>query len=113
MQRGDAYLAHFPFGDTAVMKLRPVLLLTGPVGNGSEVIVAYISSVIPAAPLSSDIVLDPTQPEYLATRLKSSSVLRLHKVATIHLTSLQRRLGSISVATQQVVDGKLRQTLSL
>jgi hypothetical protein len=40
MQRGDIYLASFPFGDMAVMKLRPVLLLTERVGPGTEVIVA-------------------------------------------------------------------------
>jgi hypothetical protein len=39
MQKRDIYLADFPFGDTPMMKLRPVLLLTGRVGNGQEVIV--------------------------------------------------------------------------
>ena len=33
MQPGEIYLASFPFGDTATMKLRPVLVLTPPVGN--------------------------------------------------------------------------------
>jgi hypothetical protein len=32
MQRGEIYLASFPFGDVPGMKLRPVLLLTDPVG---------------------------------------------------------------------------------
>jgi mRNA interferase MazF len=113
MERGDIHLASFPFGDIAMMKLRPVLLLTGIVGTGTEIIVAYISSVIPASLLESDILLDPTLPEYQPTRLRRVSVLRLHKIATIHRTSLQRRLGSISVATQEVVDTKLRGVLWL
>jgi hypothetical protein len=46
MQRGDIYLASFPFGDMSVMKLRPVLLLTERVGTGTEVVVA----VSPPAP---------------------------------------------------------------
>jgi hypothetical protein len=29
MRPGEIYLAQFPFGDVAGMKLRPVLLLTG------------------------------------------------------------------------------------
>ena len=47
MRPGDIYLAQFPFGDVPGMKLRPVLLLTGPIGGIPEVLVAYISSVIP------------------------------------------------------------------
>ncbi len=47
MQPGEIFLAQFPFGDVAGMKLRPVLLLTGQVGPVPEVLVAYISSVMP------------------------------------------------------------------
>ena len=63
MRRGSIYLANFPFGNTAGMKLRPVLLLTPPIGASAEVIVAYISSVIPSVLLPSDVVLDPQTPE--------------------------------------------------
>jgi len=113
MQRGEIYLASFPYGDVAAMKLRPVLLLTGSVGVGTEIIVAYISSVIPSTLLAGDILIDPGQPEHQSTRLKTVSVLRLHKLATIHVTSVQRRMGKVSTATQQEVDAKLRQVLSL
>ena len=70
MQRGDIYLAAFPFGDCAGMKLRPVLLLTGAVGAWTEMVVAYISSVIPTSLLSSDMLMDPVQPEFQTARLK-------------------------------------------
>jgi mRNA interferase MazF len=60
MQPGEIYLARFPFGDVPGMKLRPVLLLTGTIGSIPEVMVAYISSVLPAQPMPSDVVLDPT-----------------------------------------------------
>ena len=45
------------FGAGGGGKLRPVLLLTGPVGSVPEVLVAYISSVVPQPLLTSDIVL--------------------------------------------------------
>jgi hypothetical protein len=61
MQPGEIYLAQFPFGDTSGMKLRPVLLLTGAVGSVPEVLVAYISSVIPSQALPSDLLLDPAK----------------------------------------------------
>jgi len=71
MKRDESYLASFPFGDMPGMKLRPVLLLTGTIGPSSEVLVAYISSVVPSHLLSSDIVLDPNVPEHHQTALKN------------------------------------------
>ena len=78
MKPGDIYLAMFPFGDAPGMKLRPVLALTGPLSVGPEVLVAYISSAIPATLLPTDIVLDPAQPAHAPLNLKVRSVLRLH-----------------------------------
>ena len=57
MRPGEIYLARFPFGDVPGMKLRPVLLLTESLGSVPEVLVAYISSVLPVEPLPSDRML--------------------------------------------------------
>jgi len=59
MRPGDIFLEQFPFGDVPGMKLRPVLLLTATVGSIPEVLVAYISSVIPTNTLPSDLFIDP------------------------------------------------------
>src|SRR6059058_3689609 len=93
MRPGEIYLANFPFGAGGGAKLRPVLLLTGPVGTVPEILVAYISSVIPPQLLPSDIVIDPGTPDHATTNLKTVSVLRLHKLATIHQRSNVRFLG--------------------
>jgi mRNA interferase MazF len=77
MVPGDIYLANFPFGGGPGMKLRPVLLLTDQIGTVPEVLVAYVSSVIPSQLLPTDLILDPQQPQYRTTGLKSVSVLRL------------------------------------
>lgn len=95
------------------MKLRPVLLLTGPVGAVPEVLVAYISSVVPLQPLPSDIVLDPSEPGLQTTHLKTVSALRLHKLATIHTSSLARYLGTLDAVAQDLVSIKLRELLKL
>jgi mRNA interferase MazF len=113
MRPGEIFLAQFPFGDVAGMKLRPVLLLTGAIGSIPEVLVAYISSVIPAQSLPSDVLLDPTKPEFHSTHLKTVSTLRLHKLATIHSSGLARYLGTIDSATLVTVAGKLKQLLTL
>ena len=108
IQRNEIYLASFPFGDTAGMKLRQVLTLTSPLGPLTEVFVAYISSVIPNPQLPSDIILDPVIAEHRTTNLKSRSAVRLHKLATVHASVVIRRLGSLSTATISEVDQKLR-----
>src|SRR5258708_33373274 len=113
MRPGEIYLAQFPFGDTPGMKLRPVLLLTGTLGSVPEILVAYISSVTPAQLLPSDLILDPSQPEFRSTHLKTKSVLRLHKLATIHCSSLTRYLGMIQPPTQAAIAAKLKALLQL
>ena len=113
MRPGELYLAAFPFGDAPRMKLRPVLLLTGPVGTVPEILAAYVSSVIPATLLSSDLMLDPALPEFRSTNLKTASVLRLHKLATIHLSSILRYLGVLEPGTRAVVAAKLKDLLQL
>ncbi len=108
MTPGKICLAAFPFGGTPGSKTRPVLLLTGPLGTAPELLVAYITSVFPATLLPTDMVLDPIQPEHVATNLKNISLLRLHKLATIHHSDLARYLGKLSPAAQLEVNAKLR-----
>ena len=111
MRPGEIYLARFPFGD--VPGMRPVLLLTGSIGSVPEVLVAYISSVLPAQPLPSDLVMDLATQEFQSTHLKVTSALRLHKLATIHCSSRARHLGVLESAQLAIVAEKLRALLGL
>jgi mRNA interferase MazF len=95
------------------MKVRPVLLLTDPVGAIPEILVAYISSVIPPRLLPSDLVLDPATPEFRSTHLKTISAVRLHKLATLRCSSLARYLGGIDSRTRSAVAAKLKDFLRL
>jgi mRNA interferase MazF len=113
MRSSEICLASFPFGDIARMKLRPVLVLAGPIGPIPEVLVAYISSVLPPALMHSDLVLDPSRPECRATGLRTASVLRLHKLATIHGSMIVRRLGVLPDGQQAAVAAKLRDLLAV
>jgi len=113
MAPGEIYLASFPFGGTVGTKIRPVLLLTGPLGPVPEVLVAYITSVVPPSLLPTDIVLDPRHPQFASTHLKTISLLRLRKLATIHQSNLVRSLGNLSPLTFSEVQAKLRGLLGL
>jgi mRNA interferase MazF len=113
MNRDEIHLASFPFGGSAGMKLRPVLLLTGPVGHVPEVLVAYISSVVPPELLPTDIVLDPLTEQHASTMLKTRSVLRLHKLATVHARNVVRQLGTLPHTVSLEVKDRLRSLLEL
>jgi mRNA interferase MazF len=113
MRPSEIFLAQFPFGDLPGMKLRPVLLLTRAIGPVPEVLVAYISSVTPVQALPSDLLIDPAAPKFRSTHLKVPSTLRLHKLATIHSSSLARYLGAIDSATLASVRNRLRELLQL
>lgn len=93
MNKGDICLGFFPFVDTDSRKLRPVMILTDPIGYGEDYVVAYISSTVPRTLLATDVLIDPTIPENESINLKQASVLRLHKISTLHKSSLKRRLG--------------------
>ncbi len=113
MKRGEIYLARFPMGGKGGAKIRPVLLLTDPVGPVPEVLTAYISTVLPPALLPSDLMLDASLPDYASTNLAQVSVLRLHKLATLHRRDAVRRVGELSAAAVQEVETRLRSLLNL
>lgn len=113
MPRGDICLASFPFAGRVGAKVRPVLLLTDPIGTVPEMLAAYMSSALPATFLPTDILIDPALPEYAATNLKLPTVLRLHKLATIHASDITRQTGVASPTLMAEVDTKLRAMLNL
>jgi len=111
MRFGEIYLAQFPFGDFPGMKLRPVLTLTGPPGNRGARSVHFVGN--PLSLLPSDMLFDPSKPEFATTHLRTPSALRLHKLATIHSASSARHLGTTNPSTQNEVAKKLRDLLGL
>ena len=113
MSPGEIHLVMFPFGGTVGAKPRPVLLLTGPLGSVPEVLAAYMTSVIPTALLPTDILIDPSQPDHSGTGLRQVTLLRLHKLATIHDRNVMRHLGQVSAVTWSDVEAKLKLLLNL
>jgi len=106
LTRGDLVLIQFPFTDLSAQKLRPALIV-GRV-TGDDVIVAFISSRMFSADPSAEHALGPTDAEFRTTGLKSASLIRLNKLATLHRGLVRRRIGRIGPATQRTVARALR-----
>jgi mRNA interferase MazF len=86
MIRGKVVLVPFPFDDFSGTKVRPGVFLTDPIGTHRHVILAFISSRVPADLLETDFILDSGQADFAATGLRVSSTLRLHRLLQRNVT---------------------------
>ena len=113
MIRGTVVLVPFPFDDLSTAKVRPAACLTDPIGPYSHIILAFISSQIPANPLESDMILDSGQTDFAETGLRVSFTLRLHRLMTITTNLIRRELGELSPRMQDEVADKLQKLFAL
>jgi hypothetical protein len=69
--------------------------------------------VLPSSLLPTDIICDPAEAEFRSTNLKTISVIRLDKLATIHARGIVRNLGNLHPDQRLSIAIKLRQFLRL
>jgi mRNA interferase MazF len=110
--RGDIVLVPFPFTDLSGQKLRPAVIIS-PDPVGEDVLLAFISSVTPDAPDPTEYVLETAQPAFVSTGLKSASVFKMGKLATLHRLLIVRRLGQATPALQKSLDVALKRAVGL
>ena len=113
MTRGKVVLVPFPFDDLSITKVRPAVCLTEPIGPHHHVILAFISSRIPADLLETDLVLDSRQADFATTGLRASSTLRLHRLMTVTTALIRRELGELSPRMQAELADKVRKLFAL
>ncbi|MBI2458219.1 MAG: type II toxin-antitoxin system PemK/MazF family toxin [candidate division NC10 bacterium] len=95
LRKGDLILVPFPFTDLTAVKYRPAVILT-PEPTGPDLVVAYLSSVIPSEPLPpAHLLVSPDHPEFRETGLKRASVIRVDKLMTVSRSRVRRRLGRL------------------
>lgn len=90
---GDVWLVHFPFTDLTTTKLRPAFVIAT---HGEDIIVAGIFSRIPANLRPTWVLIDESGKGFKESGLKKSSILKAEKIAVIHESVFQRKLGFLS-----------------
>jgi len=105
MIKGDIVLIPFPFTDLSGSKNRPALVL---VSGESDIILAFISTRLKWKE-DTDILLEPS----IANGLKSESIIRLSKLATLDKDLALGRLGTIEDTTLKKVNKNLIKILRL
>ena len=113
MTKHKVVLVQSLFDDLSAAKVRPAVCLTKPIGPHQHLIVAFVTSRIPARPLESDLLIESSDADFAATGLKVSSTLRLHRLMTVTTALLRRELGALSPAMQAQVRERLRLVFEL
>lgn len=109
MNWGTIVLTPFPFTDLTATKQRPCLVVSANNENKKDIIVAFISSVIPDLHSETDIVMPPSE----ASGLRKKSILKLDKLVTIEKGIVLGELGSIDSKCWQEINAKLKIALGL
>lgn len=113
MTKHKVVLVPFPFDDLSSPKVRPAVCLTEPIGIHRHVVLAFITSQIPADLLDTDLLLDSSRADFAKTGLRVSSALRLHRLMTVSTELIKRELGELSPAMQAEVASRLRKLFVL
>src|SRR2546425_3359002 len=89
--RHKIILVPFPFDDLTGSKVRPAVCLTEAVGMYRHIVLAFITSVVPAQLEPTDLLLDPSNADFARTGLRVRPVLRLHRMVTVPVKIIQRQ----------------------
>lgn len=92
---GTIVLIPFPFTDLTSAKLRPAVIISKTSLRKEDVIVAFISSKLSLKIEASDFILKSNDPDFKASGLKTDSVFKFGKVATLNKKLIVGELGFI------------------
>lgn len=102
--KGKIVVVPFPFTDLSSIKRRPALILHE---TKYDIVVAYISSVMPSIPSPEDVLIPRSRPSFINTGLLSDSVIQLDKLATIEKSLIIRTLGEVDNDLKAEINPKL------
>lgn len=100
----------FPFTNLSGAKVRPALVIYE---RHEDVIVAFISSKIPAELYDVDILVTDKMACFTRTGLKTNSVIQLNKLATIDKSLIEGEFGEIDSRLKEQVRDKLIKVFDL
>ncbi len=111
--KNSIVLVPFPFDDLSTTKVRPALCLTERLGSHDHVVVAFITSQVLGELDPTDIVIEPTDEDFAQTGLRVALAIRLHRLMTLSIRIVRRKLGTLPEALQQRTQEGLRQLFDL
>jgi len=92
MKTGDIILVPFPYAELTNKKVRPAVTIALTKDKHKDIIVAAISSVIPAKLTPNEIVIEPTS----TNKLRNKSVIKVDRIITLKKEDIIARLGILN-----------------
>lgn len=106
-QPGQVVLFPFPFTDKSKAKLRPALLIGKLPGNHDDWLICMISSQLHHEVKDFDEVILDSASDFLSSGLKTSSLIRIGRLAVVHSNLLAGSIGTISLERLKQIKNKL------
>jgi len=111
VERGEVWLVRFPFTDLSSTKVRPAVVWAV---FGEDAVVVGVFSRVPARPLQETwVLIEEGEQGFAQTGLAKTSVVKAEKLAIVHYSVLQRRLGRLSPALMSRIGAALKKALYL
>jgi len=109
MKPGDVVLVRFPQTDLEAGKLRPALVVALSPGRHSDALLAMITSRVYQSIPGFDEMIELTDKDFVDTGLKTRSVVRLSRLASVEVNAINAKLGEVSderlsIAKQRILD---------
>ena len=113
MKRGTIVLTKFPFTNLKSTKRRPAVVISKTESFKKNVIVAFISTVIPDDLPNTDLIFYKSDKNFNKSGLKKTSVIKLGKLATLNQSIFTGELGYVTEDTLREIDERLKLALDL
>jgi mRNA-degrading endonuclease toxin of MazEF toxin-antitoxin module len=106
-------IADFPYiDDLDEYRKRPAVCLTKPIGKYNIVVVAFITTNTKEG-LPTDIIVDAKDAAFPATKLHTTSCIKVNKLVSVPLAKLQGEIGALPPKWEKEVRDKLRLLFNL
>lgn len=104
---GQIALMRFPYTDNAANKLRPVLILRQLPTDYKDWLICMISSQLWQESLGTDSLVHESDDDFLISGLKTTSLIRVTRLAVVNEKQLDGAIGTISLLRLNEIKDRL------
>ncbi len=105
--KGTVVLVPFPFTDLSGDKVRPAIIVSK-ANLADDVVVAFITSQNERKVQPTDVSIKTTDTDFNLTGLKTNSIIRVQKLATLNKQVVLGELGTLPSVVVKKIDQKLK-----
>lgn len=103
----------FPFTNLSSVKLRPALIISDEHLTSQDIVVIFISSHVSGHLYRTDLKINRSDAVFSQTGLKTSSIFRCNKIATLEKQIVFGEIGMLPMDWMKKIDAKLKLVLGL